>query len=50
MINEDKHFEEISREMLINYKTDETTFEKDYFDFIKQLEFNNLIERETHEA
>jgi len=50
MIRSNKSFSEISREILLNYKTDEITFEKDYHDFIKQLEYNNVIEKEGNEA
>lgn len=44
LMNEDKTFEEIKVALSEKYDMDETTFEKDYNDFLKMLEYNSLIE------
>jgi hypothetical protein len=47
LIREEKSPETISKVMLDKYSTDQTTFEKDYQDFIGILHHFNLLE--THE-
>ena len=47
MIREEKPKDEILRTILERYSTDQTTLEKDYYDFIAILDHHNLIE--THE-
>ncbi len=46
LLKEDKSYEEIKATILNNYSTDETTFEKDYFDFTNLLLHLNLTETE----
>ena len=50
MIKADKSFDEISKEVLLDFHVEAATFEKDYHDFVKQMEINNLIDREEDEA
>jgi hypothetical protein len=45
-LKDEKSFEEISKGMLAKYNVDETTFEKDYFDFVNILKHHNLIEND----
>ncbi len=47
LIREEKSPEQISITILEKYSTDQSTFEKDYHDFIGILEHHNLLE--THE-
>jgi Coenzyme PQQ synthesis protein D (PqqD) len=47
LIREEKNPEQIRKVILAKYTIDETTFEKDYHDFIGILEHHNLIE--SHE-
>lgn len=47
LIREEKGPEQIRKVILAKYTTDETTFEKDYHDFIGILEHHNLLE--SHE-
>jgi hypothetical protein len=47
LIREDKNPAQISKTILDKYSTDQTTFEKDYHDFIGILEHYNLLE--SHE-
>ncbi|MEI7898123.1 MAG: PqqD family protein [bacterium] len=47
LIREEKNPEQISITILEKYSTDQSTFEKDYHDFIGILEHHNLLE--THE-
>jgi hypothetical protein len=44
MLKEEKDYEEICKTILANYNTDETTFEKDYNDFIGMLNLHLLID------
>jgi len=44
MLNEDKTFEEIKEILSQQYELDATTFEKDFNDFVRMLEYNSLIE------
>ena len=48
MLKEQKSNEEIKDYVLNTYQTDEATFEKDFYDFVKMLEQNRLIEK-SHE-
>jgi hypothetical protein len=47
LIREERSQEQISKVILEKYSTDRATFEKDYQDFLKVLEHNNLLE--SHE-
>ncbi|MBN2175028.1 MAG: PqqD family protein [Bacteroidales bacterium] len=47
MIKEGKSYEEISKTILANFRTDEDTFEKDYHDFVGLLNHYLLIEKEN---
>lgn len=44
MLKEEKSNDEIKNHILKTYMTDETTFEKDYYDFINMLTKLNLTE------
>ena len=46
MLKEEKTFEEISKEVMNNYHVDQTTFEKDFNDFIVVLDQYNLSEND----
>lgn len=46
LLKEDKTYEEISETILKTHNIDETTFEKDYFDFTNLLLHFNLTETE----
>ena len=50
MIKNGKEFEEILKEVLLKYNTDEASFEKDYFDFIGQLKQYYLLDTEDDET
>jgi len=43
-LKEEKTFEEITKIMIVKYSVDETTFEKDYNDFVGILKHHNLFE------
>ena len=45
LIREDKSPDQINKTILDKYSTDQTTFEKDYHDFIGILYHHNLLER-----
>lgn len=45
LINQGKDLNEIKKEITGQYEVDEITFEKDYSDFIKMLEYNSLTEK-----
>jgi hypothetical protein len=47
LIKAEKPFNEISKDMLAKYNTDETTFEKDYNDFVGMLNLHLLIDNEN---
>ena len=44
LMNENKTFEEIKAILSEQYDLDAVTFEKDYNDFIRMLEYNSLTE------
>ena len=44
MLKEEKSSEEIKRHVLSSYMTDETTFEKDFYDFLSMLSKIQLME------
>lgn len=44
LMNENKTFEEIKAILSEQYDLDAVTFEKDYNDFVKMLEYNSLTE------
>jgi hypothetical protein len=46
MLKEGKQQAEIAAHILKTYATDETTFEKDYYDFVSQLQKNKLTEQD----
>ena len=46
MLKEDQTFDEISKEITKNYHVDQTTFEKDFNDFIVVLDQYNLSEND----
>ncbi len=43
MLKEKKSFDQIKKQILKDYETDEITFEKDYFDFVSVLKRYLLI-------
>ena len=43
-LKEDKDYEFIKNEIIKNYNTDESSFERDYADFMSMLQQYNLIE------
>ncbi len=47
LIKENKSYDEISEEILSKYEIDNSTFEKDYNDYHKMLEFYHLTETEN---
>jgi hypothetical protein len=49
LIKSDKTYEEILKTILAKYNTDESTFEKDYNDFLGMLELHLLIEKGNEE-
>ena len=49
MMKEDKSTEEIKQYILNTYDCDDSSFEKDYYDFVNQLLSYNLLEKETDE-
>jgi len=44
LMKEDKSFDDIMKSMQAKYSVEETTIEKDYFDFIGILKHHNLID------
>lgn len=44
MLKEEKTYEDISKSILKKYNTDETTFEKDYNDFVGMLNLHLLVD------
>jgi len=44
LMNENKTFEEIQATLSEQYDLDAVTFEKDYHDFVRMLEYNSLTE------
>ena len=46
MLKEGKQQSEISAYILKTYATEETTFEKDFYDFVNQLQKNKLTEQD----
>jgi len=46
MLREEKDPDQISETILDKYSTDQTTFAKDFFDFISILEHLNLLARD----
>jgi hypothetical protein len=49
MMKEGKEYPEIAAEILLRYSTDEATFDKDFHDFIRQLQQHYLLESEENE-
>ena len=51
MLKEDKSTDEVKKQILQHYMTDEATFEKDFYDFVNMLTRFNLFENdETKEG
>ena len=46
MLKEGKQQSEIAAHILKTYATDEMTFEKDFYDFVNQLQKNKLTEQD----
>jgi hypothetical protein len=46
MLKDDKGKDEIRKTILTKYNADESTFEKDYYDFVMMLQ-NNQVAEET---
>lgn len=46
LMKDGKHVEEIKTELLQKYMTDETTLEKDIYDFVKMLSKLSIVEEE----
>ncbi len=44
MLKDENSKDEIRRAILLKYNTDESTFEKDYYDFVMMLQNNQVAE------